>query len=236
MWCVKLSDSQRDALRALVRDQDEAGPGAGGRARGARARALGRPARGHAAVGPRRRARRAAGHRRGRRGLGPRRRDAAEPAKKRVGAQGAAAEARAPAEAALVLVEARRRPCGRACPRRSARARASGTSAPIDSPIAAATSRPTKSSSAERPHRVAGAQLHAGVDRLWLEAVALEQPHGVEQVGEQQLVDDEAGGVGHLDRGLAELARRARCSSSSCRRPSPRRGTTAPPASSSPPG
>jgi hypothetical protein len=26
MWCVKLSDSQRDALRALVHDQDEKGP------------------------------------------------------------------------------------------------------------------------------------------------------------------------------------------------------------------
>ena len=26
MWCVKLSDSQRDALRALVRDEDERGP------------------------------------------------------------------------------------------------------------------------------------------------------------------------------------------------------------------
>jgi hypothetical protein len=26
MWCVKLSDSQRDALRALVREQDESGP------------------------------------------------------------------------------------------------------------------------------------------------------------------------------------------------------------------
>jgi hypothetical protein len=26
MWCVKLSDSQRDALRALVQDQDEKGP------------------------------------------------------------------------------------------------------------------------------------------------------------------------------------------------------------------
>jgi hypothetical protein len=26
MWCVKLSDSQRDALRALVRDQSERGP------------------------------------------------------------------------------------------------------------------------------------------------------------------------------------------------------------------
>jgi hypothetical protein len=26
MWCVKLSDSQRDALRALVREQGENGP------------------------------------------------------------------------------------------------------------------------------------------------------------------------------------------------------------------
>jgi hypothetical protein len=26
MWCVKLSDSQRDALRALVREQQEHGP------------------------------------------------------------------------------------------------------------------------------------------------------------------------------------------------------------------
>jgi hypothetical protein len=26
MWCVKLSDSQRDALRALVREQHEPGP------------------------------------------------------------------------------------------------------------------------------------------------------------------------------------------------------------------
>ena len=26
MWCVKLSDSQRDALRALIRGQSEPGP------------------------------------------------------------------------------------------------------------------------------------------------------------------------------------------------------------------
>ena len=26
MWCVKLSDSQRDALRALVREQEKNGP------------------------------------------------------------------------------------------------------------------------------------------------------------------------------------------------------------------
>ena len=29
-------------------------------------------------------------------------------------------------------------------------------------------------------------------------------PHGVEEVGEEQAVDDEPGLVGHLDRGLAE--------------------------------
>jgi hypothetical protein len=29
MWCVKLSDSQRDALRALVREQEEHGPALG---------------------------------------------------------------------------------------------------------------------------------------------------------------------------------------------------------------
>jgi hypothetical protein len=26
MWCVKLSDSQRDALRALIREQEESSP------------------------------------------------------------------------------------------------------------------------------------------------------------------------------------------------------------------
>ena len=80
----------------------------------------------------------------------------------------------------------------------------SGTSAPIDSPIAAATSRPDEVEQRQRAHRVAGAELHAGVDALGVDAVALEQAHGVEQVGEEQPVDDEAGGVGHLDRGLLE--------------------------------
>ena len=30
MWCVRLSDSQRDALRALIRAQGETGPSLGG--------------------------------------------------------------------------------------------------------------------------------------------------------------------------------------------------------------
>ena len=50
----------------------------------------------------------------------------------------------------------------------------------------------------ERPHRVRCAELHAGVDLLGLHAGPLQQSHGVEQVGEQQAVDHEAGLVGHL--------------------------------------
>jgi hypothetical protein len=30
MWCIRLSDSQRDAVRALIRAQDEAGPSLAG--------------------------------------------------------------------------------------------------------------------------------------------------------------------------------------------------------------
>ena len=56
----------------------------------------------------------------------------------------------------------------------------------------------------QRAHRVAGAELHAGVDLAGLHAGPLHQPHGVEEVGEEQAVDDEAGLVGDLDRGLAE--------------------------------
>ena len=36
MWCVKLSDSQRDALRALIKAPGRAGPLLTARARGAR--------------------------------------------------------------------------------------------------------------------------------------------------------------------------------------------------------
>jgi hypothetical protein len=51
---------------------------------------------------------------------------------------------------------------------------------------------------------VAGAELHAGVDLAGLHAGPLDQPHGFEEVGEEQAVDDEAGLVGDLDRGLAQ--------------------------------
>ena len=56
----------------------------------------------------------------------------------------------------------------------------------------------------ERAHRVAGAELHAGVDLACLHAGPLDHANGVEEVGEEQAVDDEAGLVGDLDRGLAQ--------------------------------
>src|SRR3954462_8082081 len=57
----------------------------------------------------------------------------------------------------------------------------------------------------QRAHRVTGAQLHAGVDRLGLELELDHQPHGVEQQREQQPIDHEAGRVGNLDSGLPQL-------------------------------
>ena len=56
----------------------------------------------------------------------------------------------------------------------------------------------------ERPHRLAGALRHAGVDLGGLEAELVEQPDGVEEVGEEEAVDDEPGLVGDLDHVLAE--------------------------------
>ena len=61
MWCVKLSDSQRDALIALVKTQCEPGPAVTAVLEALDAGALGRPPRGHAAVGQGRRAGRAQG-------------------------------------------------------------------------------------------------------------------------------------------------------------------------------
>ena len=178
--------------------------------------ALGRPAGGHAALGQRRRAG-------ARQGIG-----------EADVVWDLAAGRASPARLAAVSRSCRspRRPCGRACPRRSARAPASGTSAPIDSPIATATSRPTKSSSASGPIGWPAPSFMQVSIALRVDAVALEQPHGVEQVGEEQLVDDEAGRVGHLDGGLARAARRGACSSSLRVARSPRRGRTARPASS----
>src|SRR3954471_9835616 len=53
----------------------------------------------------------------------------------------------------------------------------------------------------QRAPRVAGAQLHAGVDRLGVEA-QVEHPHRREQIGEQQAVHDEPWDRRHFDGGL----------------------------------
>ena len=80
MWCVKLSDSQRDALRALVQAQDEKGPALAGALEALDLARWDDLPDATLAVGPRGRAGREAGHRRGGRGLGPRRGHAGPPA------------------------------------------------------------------------------------------------------------------------------------------------------------
>ena len=82
----------------------------------------------------------------------------------------------------------------------------SGTGSPIVSPIAAETSRPTRSSSASGPIGwPAPSRMHVSMPVGSMPGL-FEQPHGVEEVGEQQPVDDEPGHVGHLDGGLLERA------------------------------
>ena len=56
----------------------------------------------------------------------------------------------------------------------------------------------------ERTHRVRRAGLHRHVDLADRPDALLERAHAVEQVGDQQAVDDEAGRVLRLDRQLAE--------------------------------
>ena len=65
-------------------------------------------------------------------------------------------------------------------------------------------SRPTKSSSVERPHRVAGAGLHRVVDLGDRADALLVGADRVEHVGHQQAVDDEAGLVLGRDASLPE--------------------------------
>ncbi len=56
----------------------------------------------------------------------------------------------------------------------------------------------------ERPHGVAAAELHAAVDVGRRGDALLQRPHGVEQIGHQQAVHDEARAVAGRDRLLAE--------------------------------
>ena len=111
----------------------------------------------------------------------------------------------------------RGRPCGRWRPRRPGRGSARGPATPISSPIASATSRPTKSSSSSGPMGwPAPSFMHSSM-ACGRQPAGLLQLDGVEQEREQQAVDDEAGGVGDLDGGLAERRRTARA----CARGSP---------------
>ena len=223
MWIVRLTDKQLEVLRALLRAQEHLGPAL---QRSLQALDLARwdelpeaelP---WAEVAEKREA---PGRVRGRRRLGPvrlsrptrpRRRSAsASPSARRRPASRKAQElaARAPSRTRRT----RRRSCGRAW-RSPTRARSScGGCVRLEPGVsvqAPRRSRPRRrgrrSRAAQRPHRVAGAQRHAGVDVLGTSMpVRLHQPHGVEQVREQQPVDDEPGLVGDLDRGLAEPLR-----------------------------
>ena len=225
MWCVKLSDSQRDALRALVKDAGRAGPGSDGRARGARALPLGRPARGDAPLGPRGGAGRAAGDRRGRRGLGPGRGTAAQSSEAARGRKRAAPPPQA---------RPRRRLSSRRSPRRllrpslpsAIRSRTRcGTSAPIDSPIAPDTSSPTKSSSASGPIGWPAPSFMQVSIASGSSPLRSSSRTASNRYGNSSRLTTKPGSVRHLDRGLAErLAERA-CARASSRR-SPRRGTT----------
>ena len=218
MWVVRLSDKQLEVMKALLRSEDRLGPTLSQGARVARARALGRAARRAAPVGrgqrPRRRRRgsprrtssgtwreqeRASGGSSGSRSTRPAGRSPG--CSDRLSTRRSPAPLFRPSLPALrhlhqplrrgvvlglaLLVEAL---ADRHARRRCRRSRAAcsgpiGWPAPID--MQASTS--------------------AGV-----EVELVEQPDGVEEVGEEQAVDDEAGLVGDLDGALAErLAERA---------------------------
>ena len=140
MWCVKLSDSQRDALRALVEEQEEHGPAL---AAALEALDLARWDDLPDATLPWERVAELAE----RQGIGEA--DVVWDLAERPPAD-------SPSRAGRGLSvrrsrRSRRWPSGRAGPRAISSRTRSGTSAPIDSPIAADTSRPTKSSSASGP-------------------------------------------------------------------------------------
>ena len=178
MWCVRLSDSQRDALRALIKDQEEL-PAA--LAAALEALELARWDDLPEATLPWERVSELAE----RQGIGEA--DVVWDL-----AAGMAAKARARALSARRSRRSPRPPCGRAGPRRSARGRARDLGADRLADRRGHVEA-HEVEQRQRAHRVARAQLHAGVDRLRLDAARLEQPHGVEQVGEEQPVDHEAG-------------------------------------------
>ena len=209
MWVVKLTDKQLEVLRAMLRSEEHLGPAL----RGAlEAMELARwdelpDAQLPGGASPTRPAARASRRPRS---------SGTSAGATRAGRAATFAQVGSPGGlTAGALTRTRRNPrptSGPACPSATIRRISCGdASAPPPapsrsrlSPIATATSRPTKSSSAQRPHRVPGAEPHAGVDVGRVHPGRLHQPHGLEQVGEEQPVDDEPGLVGDLDRGLAE--------------------------------
>ena len=197
MWVVRLTDKQLEVLRALLRSEEHLGPALQRGARGARPGPLGRASRGRSCPGtrsPRRRAARASprptwsGTSRGQ-----------AQANRRLGSV-VVVEAGAALAAELALADqlpispgaraalARSRVTGsrRSPPRRRGRRSRAAPAAPSGG-------RRRASCRSRRRRRSMPGALH--------------QPHGVEQVGEEQPVDDEPGLVGDLDRGLAERPR-----------------------------
>ena len=104
----------------------------------------------------------------------------------------------------------RARTCGPARPPRPAAAARAGTATPIVSPIACATSRPTKSSSAIGPIGTPGAERHAAIDVGRGDAGLGHQLDRAEQVREQQPVDDEPRACRVPPRRSCRAPRRAR--------------------------
>ena len=174
MWCAKLSDSQRDAMRALIKAQPEAGPAL---VAALEALDLARWDDLPEATLPWERVSELASRSRG------------------VGEADVVWDltARHPSRLTSRTRQTPRPPCGRAFLGVSSRRRG-GTSHADRSADGDRGVEADEVEERERAHRVAGAERHAGVDRLWVEAVSLEQANGVEEVGEKQPVDDEAGG------------------------------------------
>ncbi len=196
MWVVRAHRKAARGPQGGASLGGASGAGTAGGAGGAGAGALGRPPRRDAALGGRLAERAAAGHLRGRRDLGP----------------GGQARKRARAPSRSRTRRTRRRSCGRACPSAISSSRRSGGRCAGSPDVArggsrrspAATSRPTKSSSASGPIGCpAPSRMQVSIS-AGVHPGPLHQPDGIEEIGEEQAVDDESGLVGDLDRGLAQ--------------------------------
>ena len=107
----------------------------------------------------------------------------------------------------------RRRSCGRASPRRPSRRSGPGAGGRprrvgVERRVADRLRdvEPDEVEQRQRAHRMAGAEASCRSRPRALHAGPLHQAHGVEEVGEEEAVDDEAGAGRGPRRGLAELA------------------------------